>query len=222
MARESIFHRAWQQGTGSDRYRSIRWHIVAVSVLISMLICLGTRPASSQITDNLEFGGGYVHMSGDNGLNGLNLSTALWMNHRVTLSFDYDSGWNSSRLGVFDFTSVGATAIHSHLQNFLIGPRIFFRTQHIKKYKLVPMAELEFGGSVLSQNVQSVNGPSASGSAHSFTWMLGGGADYEFNRHWSGRVKLDLLRTHMLSAGQSRFRIGLGVAYTLAGKNTRY
>lgn len=186
-------------------------------LVLPALILLSPGMANAQFSpDNLEFGGGYVHVSGDFGLNGFNLNTALWMDRRVALAFDYDGGYNNSRIGVLDLTSFGSTAINSHIQNFLIGPRFFFPGRKIKKYHFEPFAEVQIGGTHLSQKVQQLSGPTTvSGSASSFAWLIGGGADYHFTSQWTGRLKLDFLRTHLVSEGQSRWRLALGVAYTI-------
>ena len=178
--------------------------------------------AAAQIIDNLEFGGGYVHVSGDNGLDGYNLSGGLWVNRRVSLGVDFDSVYDSSVVGVFDTTSIGHTAVKSHLEDYLVGPRVFFSSHHIKKYRFDPFAEVEIGGTHLHQQIQQVGSPTQAASANSFTWLLGGGADYHFNPKWSGRLKLDFMRTHLGDTGQSRLRFGLGIAYTIGARGTKY
>lgn len=196
-----------------------RWTQSAmISVLLFMLLT-GNR-AVAQITNNLEFSGGYTHITGSGGLDGLNVSTALWMDRRISIAFDYDSAWNNQTLGVFALTSVGHVAIKSHLQNFLIGPRVFFPIH--KFHRFVPFGEVEIGGSNLSQQIAQVNLPSQSAAAHSFSWLLGTGGDYRFSPHWTGRVNLDFLRTHFVDQGQSRFRFGLVIAYTIGAKNAKF
>ena len=44
--------------------------------------------------------------------------------------------------------------------------------------------------------------------------MLGGGGDYRFSGHWSTRIKADFLRTHFVDAGQSHFRLAIGIMYS--------
>src|ERR1700735_1231476 len=73
-----------------------------------------------------EFSGAWAHISGDNGLDGFDAGAALWPQGRVSLAFDYDSAWDTSSLGAFALTSVGLISLHSHLQDFLVGPRIHF------------------------------------------------------------------------------------------------
>jgi opacity protein-like surface antigen len=185
------------------------------------MIFFGADRARGQIIHNLEVSGGFAYSTGDNGVAGLTVGTSLWVSPRVSLGLDYDSLYDNSSIGAFDLTSIGHTAVKSHLQNFLVGPRVFFSAKRIKKYNFSPFAEVRIGDSLLSQRLRSVNAGSASASAHSFSWLLGGGGEYAFNRHWSGRLNLDLLRTHIADNGQSRLRIGLGMAYTFAGRGTK-
>lgn len=177
-----------------------------------------------------EFSGAWAHISGDNGLDGFDAGAALFPQRRVSLAFDYDSAWDTSSLGAFALTSVGLISLHSHLQNFLVGPRIHFPIYHPKspcgcsgseKYlaRLSPFAEAQFGASHLSESLnEAASGESVSASDNAFTWMLGVGGDYRITPHWVGRIKADFLRTHFVDAGQSRFRLSVGVAYTLRPK----
>jgi len=182
-----------------------------------LLLAAFSVNASAQ---GVELSGAYAHISGDQGLDGFNVGAAAWFTQKVSVAFDYDSGWDTSRLGVFELTETGVIASKSHLQDFLIGPRIFFpgviKSRNEKIARLVPFGEAEFGESHLSSSIeQASTNLSQSASDTAFSWMLGGGADYKFYPHWVGRLKLDLLRTHFADAGQSRLRLSLGVAYTL-------
>ena len=162
----------------------------------------------------LQVGGGYTHISGNNGTDGFDVRGAWFFTKRVSIAADYDSSWDSSTLGTFTFTDVGAIAVHSHLQNVLFGPRIFFSTKWTDKYRLTPFGEAEFGVSHLSQDVTQQNQGTVSASDTAFSWMLGGGVDYRLFSHFSARANLDLLRTHFASQGQSHLRLVLGVDYT--------
>jgi ketosteroid isomerase-like protein len=169
----------------------------------------------------LEVGGGYSHVTGDFGTDGFNVGGAWWLGKRVTLAADYDSTWDTSKITNFAFSEVGAIAAKSHLQSFLAGPRIFFSTDWTDKHKLNPFGEAQFGMSHLSQDVTQVGMPTLSASDTAFTWMLGGGADYLLNAHWSGRANLDFLRTHLANEGQSRLRLVLGIRYTFGRRERK-
>src|SRR6478672_10450269 len=75
---------------------------------------------------SIEFSGGYTHISGDGGLDGFKFGAATWFTQRVSVAFDYDTAWDTSHLGVFELTQTGLVVTKSHLQNYLVGPRIAF------------------------------------------------------------------------------------------------
>jgi len=168
----------------------------------------------------VELSGGYTHITGDQGLDGFNVGAAAWFTHRVSIAADYDSGWDTSRIGIFELTPTGVVSSKSHLQDWLFGPRISFpgliKTGNKRVAQLLPYGEAEFGVSHLKSSIkQTATDFSQSTSDTAFSWMLGGGADYRLFPHWVGRLKLGLLRTHFAETGQSRLRLSLGVAYTL-------
>ncbi|HEX6802411.1 MAG TPA: hypothetical protein VF133_01935 [Terriglobales bacterium] len=172
----------------------------------------------SNLLDNLELSGGFNHETGDFGLNGFTAAAGVWLGRRAQIDLDYDSAYHTSTLGVLSLTSIGHTAIKNRIQDWLIGPRIFFTPRQVDRYRFSPFAEFKLGGSHLSERIQETSMPSQAASDNAFAWALGGGADYQFNSQWFGRVDLDLLRTHFADAGQSRLRLVLGIGYTFGGR----
>ena len=175
---------------------------------------------------SIELSGGYAHISGDNGLDGFNVGAGWWVWNRVSVAFDYDSAWDNSHLGAFELTQTGAIVTKSHLQDFLVGPRISFAGMLKDKKtflpRLWPFGEAQFGGSHLNQSLEDrTTNMSQSASDSGFSWMVGGGADYRLASHWMGRFKVDFLRTHFADAGQSRVRLGLGIAYTFGERGAK-
>lgn len=198
----------------SKRLRST-CKVCAVFLFFSGLGVLSApQPAFAQ---GLELNGGWSHTTGDNGLDGYEAGGAWWFTKRITLAANYDSAWDNSSLTTFQFSQVGSTAVHSYMQSFLIGPRVFFSTDWTTKHKLNPFGEAQFGVSELSQKIVQTAG-SVHSSDSAFSWMLGGGAEYLLDPHWSARANLDLLRTHLESQGQSRFRFVLGITYTFGAR----
>jgi opacity protein-like surface antigen len=191
----------------------------SILLLVTPLAAFTLPPAARG--QGLEVGGGYSHVTGDFGTDGFNVGAAWWFTKRVTMAADYESTWDTSTLTNFTFTQVGALSTKSHLQSFLIGPRIFFSTKWTDKYKLNPFGEAQFGASHLSQEVEQVGMPTQSASDTAFTWMLGGGADYLFSDHWSGRANIDFLRTHLANEGQSRLGLVLGIRYTFGNRERK-
>jgi opacity protein-like surface antigen len=202
---------------GTLNEKGTPWKGAAVSSrllpALALLAALLTFPASAR-AQGLELSGGWAHVTGDFGTDGFDLGAAWWFTHRITIAANYDSTWNDTTLGVFAFTQVGAIGVKSHLQSFIVGPRIFFTTQWTNKHKLDPFGEAQFGVSHLNQKVVQANLPTVSASDSAFTWELGGGAEYLFTHNWSGRANLDLLRTHFSNEAQNHFRLVLGVTYT--------
>jgi len=201
----------------------------AITLTRASLLCLGVailtlcipyRASAQGLVDNLELSGGYNHTTGDFGQNGFNLGAGLWLNRRISLNLDYDWTGKSSTLGVLSITSIGHTAIKTRLQDWLVGPRIFFPPRSIHHYHFDPFAEVKIGGAHLSQQVSQTTLPTVSASANSFAWLLGGGADYQFNSQWFGRVDAGYFRTHFADAGQGRFRLVIGVGYTFSPRGS--
>jgi len=188
---------------------------------VVLLLLISPLLASAQ---NFEVNGGYAHISGDNGLDGFNAGAAIWFTRRVSIAGDYDSAWDTSHLGVFELTQTGVIISKTHLQNGLVGPRIFFpgllRNKEKHVAKLFPFFEAEFGASNEHSSLEEpTTKTNVSGSDNAFTWMLGGGADYGISSHWVGRARVDLLRTHFADTGQSRARLVFGIVYMFGKRN---
>lgn len=202
-------HRAGALAKAAGKYPA---HGFLLAVVMLFCFSPGLR------AQNLELTGGYSHSTGDFGLDGFQAGAGWFFTPNVSLNAQYDSVWDTSRIGTFEFTSVGAIAAKSHLQNFLFGPRIFFHTRNVDKHPIRPFAEAQFGLTHLNSTIQEGAVTPLSGSDTAFTWALGGGAEYSFAPHWTARGQLDLVRTHLNDQGQSRLRVGLGVAYSFGGR----
>lgn len=188
--------------------------IVPVLATVILLITILSPRLSAQ---NVELSGGWAHLTGNNGVDGFDLGVAAMFTSRVGIALNYDDTWDTSTIGAFELSSIGLTSASSHLQNYLVGPRVFFVQRKIKnKYVLSPFGEAQFGGSHLSQKLQQQGtGVQQSAADSGFTWMLGAGADYVVASHWALRGNLDFVRTHFINSGQSHLRFVLGVAYTI-------
>jgi hypothetical protein len=204
----------------------IRFNVLKSSIYL-LLLSISFLPSYSR-AQALEGSGGYTHITGNQGVDGFNVGVAAWFTDRVALAADYDGAWDTSQIGVFQITPIGLVTSKSHLQNFLVGPRVSFpgliknsNNKNKRIARLEPFAEAQFGVSHLntSLNAPSV-GVSQSASDTGFAWMLGGGSNYHMDSHWDARIKLDLLRTHFAASGQSRFRLVLGLAYTIGGRTS--
>jgi hypothetical protein len=183
------------------------------------LIALSSPSALAQL-ENVEVGGGYVHQTGNNGLDGFNVGGAYQFNRRVFLLGEADLLWDTSRASVLELTpSVGAVSFKQNSQNYLFGGRFriigFKPTKVLEKKKLLPFGEVLLGWSRLHQEVRDTAGTiSAEAADKAFTWVLGGGVDYTLSHDWLARGRLDFVRTHFVDQGQSRLRVNIGLAYT--------
>jgi opacity protein-like surface antigen len=194
------------------KFRNRRFKLSTAAFLI--LAASFLFPARSR-AQGLELSGGYAHATSDFGTDGFDLGAAYYFAPRLSIAAEYDGMWDTSRVGSFEFTSVGAIVSQAHLQNFLVGPRFYFSDYKVgKSHFIKPFGEVQFGVSHLRSRVQEGTTPSTFNSDSAFSWMLGGGVDYPITPHWTARGNLDLLRTHLNANAQSRARLVLGIAYT--------
>ena len=201
--------------------RSI-WLRVCFSIL-AIVVSIVVLPLSVS-AQNLELSGGWAHSTGDFGLDGFNIGAAWRFAPNISVAAQYDGIYDTTQVGTFEFTSVGAISSRSHLQNFFVGPRFYFaekefgtkkqRANSKYNYSIRPFGEAAFGISHLKSTIQEGVQPAFTHSDSAFTWMLGGGVDYQLASHWIARGSLGLLRTHLNEAGQSRLRFELGIAYS--------
>ena len=203
-------------------HRGIRshwtWRLCLISFTSIFLMTL--MPFQHAYGQHLELNGGWVHMTENNGTDGFEGGVAWWFNNRISLAANYDGAWDTSSLTNFAPTPGGLISTHSHIQNFLIGPRIFFSTQWADKHKLNPFGEVQLGQSWLDQKVTTPT-LTSSASDSAFSWMLGGGVEYLLNPHWSARMNVDLLRTHFAEEGQSHLRFIIGLTYTIGARGAK-
>jgi len=184
------------------------------SILIAVVLLATLMPSHVAYGQGLELNTGWAYVTGNNGTDGFAVGGAWWFTKRVTLGVNYDDSWDTSPLTSFNVSSLGLVVTKSHLQDLMIGPRIFFTADWTTKHKLIPFVENQYGYSFLDQSVRITNVGYAEASSEKFSWILGGGAEYLLNPHWSARINLDLLRTHFGDEGQSHLRLVLGLTYT--------
>jgi opacity protein-like surface antigen len=178
----------------------------------ALLLCCFAFPRQVS-AQGLELAGGWQYINGSNG-NGFNVGAGWFFTNHVQIAAGYDSTWKDMTIGTFQVTQIGLVTSKTHLQNWLIGPRIFFYNGEVHKRRFDAFGEVQFGGSHTNTKLELTSMPNISTSDNCFSWTLGGGAEYAITRHWRARGNVDLLRTHFANTGQSRLRVGLGVAYT--------
>jgi hypothetical protein len=119
-----------------------------------IFVMLLTLSPCSMMAQNIEVNGGWAHNTGDCGLDGFEIGAAFWFTPKVSIAFNYDDTYDTSRIGLFELTSTGQISTRNHLQNFLVGPRIFFVPRKVKKYRFSPFVEAQFGESRLHTELQ--------------------------------------------------------------------
>jgi Outer membrane protein beta-barrel domain len=188
-----------------------------------LLLFVFSLPALAQ--EDLEFYGGYRHISGDQGLDGYFAGAAWAPIPKFALYVTYDGTYDNSTIGVFALTSVGLTVVNSHMQELLTGPRfqlpgLFKGHGHVQGHALLPYVQAGFGEARLHTDVTQLQIGKVQSADTAFAWMIGGGADWRIYPHWAMRADLGFLRTHFANSGQGRVRLGLGVVYSLRSRNT--
>lgn len=194
---------------------------VSKSALITGLAVVATFFLLPQKTNaqGLGVSAGWSHVSGNFGMDGFTLGSSWFFSPKIAVTANYDDAWNTDRVGNFAFTSVGAIATKSHIQDFLVGPRYFFSPYNINRnHTIIPFIDGRFGITHLHQEVQEGTVPAAINQDSAFSWLLGGGVDYPLNPHWMARGELGLLRTHLNAEPQSHARIAITIAYSFGSR----
>jgi len=190
-------------------------------VYVSLLFLAFSLSVWGQEHD-LEFGGGYQHSTGDQGLDGYTLNVGWNPIPSFGLFASYDGLYDHSTLGSFALTKVGLTSGHSHMQSLLFGPRMFipgaFKNHGIRGHLYVPFVEAGFGEARLHTDLNQQNTGTVQAADTAFAWMVGGGLDFRVYPHFTVRPNLDFLRTHYAEEGQSRLRFGISVLWSLQSR----
>jgi hypothetical protein len=191
-------------------------------MLLSLAIALPTC-VNAQLFHNAELSGGWAHATGNDGLDGFNLGAGLWFTNRISLAFDFDRVGNNKSLPIFALqTNAGLITTKATMQDYLLGPRIFLHSTHIKVLETIhPFAEVQAGASHIRQSVTAPMIGTLTATDNAGTWLFGGGGDILFSPRWAARVNLDFMRTHFVDSGQSRIRLKVGVAYTFGSRKVK-
>jgi hypothetical protein len=195
---------------------------------VLLVVFAFSLPALAQLSafaqENIEFSGGYRHISGDQGLDGYTLGIGWNPIPDFQLYLSYDGTYDNSTIGTFALTSVGSTFVNSHLQEFLTGPRFFLPGVwkghgRIQGHRLIPYLDAGFGEARLHTDIRQANLGAVQAADTAFVWELGGGADFRIYPHFTIRPDLSFLRTHFANSGQGRVRLGLSVVWSLRARS---
>lgn len=119
----------------------------------------------------------------------------------IGLVGDFSANYGDLKFPVFCPVSpipCGSTSVNSHLDNFLLGPRV-----SITVGKVRPFAEALFGVSHINTN--------GFGSDTSFATGVGGGIDYYMVHMLGVRVEADYLHSNLYSNPQQNVRVSTGL-----------
>lgn len=121
---------------------------------------------------------------------------------------DISGHYGSQNISALPILLPGApSSVDSNLYNYNFGPRVTWRAPD-QPFNV--FGHLLFGGSHTNVSTAGI-----SQSDGAFSWVLGGGGDYNFNANWAARAQLDLLHTDFFSKGESHPRFSLGIVYRL-------
>ena len=192
-------------------------------VYVSLLFFAVSMLAWGQEND-LEFGGGYQHATGDSGLDGFTIGVGWNPIPNAGLYLNYDGLFDHSNIGAFALTHIGLTTVNSNMKSLLTGPRVFlpglFKGKgQIKGNVLIPFLDAAFGESRLHSELTQQNTGTTKAADTAFVWGVGGGGDFRVYPHITVRPNIGFLRTHFANAGQSRLRFGISVLYSLRSRS---
>lgn len=195
-------------------------------IIIITLILLTALPARAQQDEygaENHFIFGYTTQTGNFGPNGFEVALDYRLKEFLAIAgessflFTGDTVNNvRTTLSPTGFTNM---RVSTNAQNFQGGPRFFF-PRAFRQPKLVPFAHLLFGVSRASTNFELTEEDDQLGSSSdtNWSWSLGGGADYWFNKKWAVRGKIDLLKTHLQNDSQTNARFTVAVTYNFSFK----
>jgi len=174
------------------------------AVLLCVVLLAGAAAAQIPTSGNVFAGYSYYdsnfaqHRSGLGGWQGsLEGKIIPWVGMVADFSGNYGSV-NFTPPGVTCPTTGCPTNIHTHIDNFLFGPRV---SVSVGSWR--PFAE-----ALLGVGHASTNGL---GSDNSFATAIGGGLDYRIIRPIAWRVEVDYVHTSLFSTTQNNVRVGTGI-----------
>jgi opacity protein-like surface antigen len=190
-----------------------------ITIITLILLCsIPGRAQQPEYGTENHFTFGYTTQTGNFGPNGFEVGLDYRLREYLAIAGEGSFMFAKDRINDVrtNLSPIGTTnmRISTDAQNFQAGPRFFF-PRAFRQPKLVPFAHLLFGVSRESTDIDLALEDEQIGSSTdtNWSWSLGGGVDYWFNKSWAVRGKIDLLRTHFRDEGQSKARFTVGVSY---------
>ncbi len=187
--------------------------LVLSAVVMSMGVFALAESNSLNEDSRIDIFGGYSHVGNYGiGLNGWIVSGTWDISRIIGVEGDISGGYGSNNLGgAANVLPNVPNSIGSRMHNFNFGP---IGTYRAESGKYDAFGHLLFGFSHTNVNAADIGeGDTA------FSWVLGAGADYNFNSTWAARAQLDWLHTNFFNDGQNHGRISLGLVYRIGGED---
>ena len=181
--------------------------VLLVASLLMMSLPLWGQAAEVE-NPRIDIFGGYSHIGNYGiGMNGWIGSATWhlgrWLGVEGDLSGDYGSKSTGLPSGILPNLP---SSYGSHMHSFNVGPQAMYHPKTSSKYDA-------FGHLLFGDSHTNVNAAGIGQGSNSFSWILGGGADYNLRPNWAARAQLDYLRTDFFSKGNGHGRIALGIVY---------
>lgn len=184
--------------------------LLTALVLFSCLVLSASAQTGSDDQPPFDAFVGYSHTSNfGTGLNGWILAgnyefPESWLGLEGEISGHY----GTQNLSALPIVLPGSpVSVDNSLHNFNFGPRVTWRSPE-QPFNV-------FGHFLFGFSHAKVSAAGQSQADTAFSWVVGGGADYNFNMNWAARAQLDLLHTHFFNDGESHPRFALGLVYRL-------
>jgi opacity protein-like surface antigen len=181
----------------------MKYSLLAIAILVFAVPAL-----AQQEQPPIDVFAGYSHSSNfDTGLNGWIIAGNYDFSEYFGFEGEISGHYGGIGLGGLPIILPGAPShVNTSMHNYNVGPRITWRSP---EQPFNVFGHLLFGASHASISATGV--PSQGDTAYS--WVLGGGLDYNFNTNWAGRAQLDYLHTNFFDNGQGHPRFAIGLVY---------
>lgn len=190
----------------------MKYRFLPLVVILALTFC-GLSPAAHAQQDEqppIDIFGGYSRSSNfDTGLNGWIVSGNLNFARNLGVEGDISGHYGKHGLGGLPIIIPNLPSdVTTNMHNFDFGPRYTWRSED---HPFNVFGHLLFGVSHANLHAPGI----ADDSDSSFSWVLGGGGDYNFRPNWAARAQLDYLHTDFFSNGEGHPRFSLGLVYRL-------
>jgi hypothetical protein len=191
--------------------------LITVITLI-LFFSLSARAQPDEYGTDNHFTFGYTTQTGNFGPNGFEVGLDYRLRDFLALvgegSFLFTGDTVNNVRTTLSPTGFTDMRVSTNAQNFQGGARFFF-PRAFRQPKLVPFAHLLFGVSRASTNFEFTEEDDQIGGSSdtNWSWSLGGGVDYWFNKKWAVRGKIDLLKTHLQGDSQANARFTVAMTY---------